>query len=350
MATPAQNHAPEAHRLGAGSAPQAGPGEPVPVAFLGRTSTLEMQDPRASLSRQIRAARAWLPPGWFITAWYWDIESGGLDLEARGRGAGLARRGRGHPPRRRHGRPARRGRQPRPEVRRGGLRGHRAVRPGHLQRAETGEEAVPDRDPAVRHRRARRHRRRQRHHGAGPADEARRGGMVPAAAEGENLERPGRARPGRVEHRPRPLRLPRRPDPAPGPGQSLPGPHQDPAGPGPGPRPGRRADLHLAGRATSSACPTIAARLNADPARYPAPTGKGWTTQTVYAILGNPKYTGHMVYGRIRTRNGRRVTVPQSEWLWSPEPVHPAIVDRDTWAAAQDDRRGAFAPAGTATG
>jgi site-specific DNA recombinase len=45
-----------------------------------------MQDPRASLNRQIRAARAWLPAGWFIAAWYWDIESGGLDLEARGRG------------------------------------------------------------------------------------------------------------------------------------------------------------------------------------------------------------------------------------------------------------------------
>ena len=82
--------------------------------------------------------------------------------------------------------------------------------------------------------------------------------------------------------------------------------------------------------------PTIAARLNADPARYPAPTGRGWTTQTVYAVLGNPKYTGHMVYGRIRKRQGRRVTVPQAEWLWSPEPVHPVIVDRDTWAAAQE--------------
>ena len=81
--------------------------------------------------------------------------------------------------------------------------------------------------------------------------------------------------------------------------------------------------------------PAIAARLNADPARYSAPTGKGWTTQTVYAILGNPKYTGHMVYGRIRKRQGRRVTVPQAEWLWSPKPVHPAIVHRDTWAAAQ---------------
>ena len=30
--------------------------------------------------------RAWLPAGWFLVAYYWDVESGGLDLEARGRG------------------------------------------------------------------------------------------------------------------------------------------------------------------------------------------------------------------------------------------------------------------------
>ena len=85
MATPAEN---TPLRLVASSAASVGRAEPepVPVAFLGRTSTLEMQDPRASLSRQIRSARQWLPPGWFITAWYWDIESGGLDLEARGHG------------------------------------------------------------------------------------------------------------------------------------------------------------------------------------------------------------------------------------------------------------------------
>src|SRR5690242_21772784 len=84
MAAPAQA---EPLRLAASeAAASTGPAEPVPVAFLGRTSTLEMQDPKASLSRQIRAARAWLPAGWFIAAWYWDVESGGLDLEARGRG------------------------------------------------------------------------------------------------------------------------------------------------------------------------------------------------------------------------------------------------------------------------
>jgi site-specific DNA recombinase len=56
------------------------------VAFLGRTSTLVMQDPAASLQRQVREVKAKLPPGWFIAAYYWDIESGGLDLAERGKG------------------------------------------------------------------------------------------------------------------------------------------------------------------------------------------------------------------------------------------------------------------------
>ena len=63
-----------------------GPAEPVPVALLARTSTLALQDPRASLHRQLRSARNWLPAGWFIAAVYWDIESGGIDLEARSQG------------------------------------------------------------------------------------------------------------------------------------------------------------------------------------------------------------------------------------------------------------------------
>lgn len=40
----------------------------VPVAFLGRTSTLAMQDPAASLSRQLREVKAKLPAGWFVAA------------------------------------------------------------------------------------------------------------------------------------------------------------------------------------------------------------------------------------------------------------------------------------------
>jgi site-specific DNA recombinase len=83
MATPAQNTVMTPAATGAGGG---APAEAVPVAFLGRTSTLEVQDPRASLRRQLRSSQAWLPPGWFIAAVYWDVESGGLDLEQRSQG------------------------------------------------------------------------------------------------------------------------------------------------------------------------------------------------------------------------------------------------------------------------
>src|SRR6201996_3688477 len=63
----------------------AGPAQTVPVAFIGRTSTL-MQDPVASLRRQVRKSHAWLPAGFKIVAYYWDVESGGLDLEQRSQG------------------------------------------------------------------------------------------------------------------------------------------------------------------------------------------------------------------------------------------------------------------------
>ena len=47
-----------------------------------------------------------------------------------------------------------------------------------------------------------------------------------------------------------------------------------------------------------------------------------------------------MVYGRHRTRNGRRTPAPPDQWLWSPAPVHPPIIDRATWDAAQDAAAG----------
>jgi site-specific DNA recombinase len=81
---------------------------------------------------------------------------------------------------------------------------------------------------------------------------------------------------------------------------------------------------------------TITNRLNADPGRCPSPKPGGWTTSTVYALLGNPKYTGHMVYGRRRSQAGKRHHyVPQDQWVWSPEPAHPAIITRQVWDTAQ---------------
>jgi len=62
----------------------AGPAGLVPVAFLGRTSNERLQDPIASMCRQVRNSRAWLPKGCQIVAYYWGVESGGEDLEDRG--------------------------------------------------------------------------------------------------------------------------------------------------------------------------------------------------------------------------------------------------------------------------
>ena len=55
----------------------------------------------------------------------------------------------------------------------------------------------------------------------------------------------------------------------------------------------------------------------------------------MWKILGNPKYTGHMVYGRRRKTSGRTRAMPPAEWIWSPQPAHPAIVTRKVWDAAQ---------------
>ena len=62
------------------------PAAPVPVAVLARTSTLYLQDPLSSLQRQFRSAEEWLPPGWYIAAYYWDVESGAIDIEDRSQG------------------------------------------------------------------------------------------------------------------------------------------------------------------------------------------------------------------------------------------------------------------------
>ena len=314
----------------------AAPAEPVPVAMLGRTSTLELQDPYGSITRQITSAREWLPDGFYLAGYYWDIESGGLDLEQRGRGSnyqpfvdkGLPRDG---------------GladllaeaRSPSPrfaavvceDIERSGRDAFNALKlEKKLSRQgiplfATDEPAVIDGVNAttVLVRRVKQ----------GVAEwlrlqikEKTWKGLVEHALDGWNIGPapygyladktphpvPVKASQGRTK-----TRLTLDPQRAPVVAQIF-----------------TWRVVHKLG------IPTITARLNADPARYPSPTGKGWAVPTVWALLRNPKYTGHMVYGRVRTLNGRRVTVPASEWLWSPEPVHPAIVHRDTWQAAQE--------------
>ena len=58
----------------------------VPVAFVGRTSSAELQDPTLSIPRQLSEVQAKLPDGFYIAAHYWDVESGALSLDNRGHG------------------------------------------------------------------------------------------------------------------------------------------------------------------------------------------------------------------------------------------------------------------------
>ena len=83
MGTPAQK---TPMRLIASESGTTAAAEPVPVAILARTSTRTVQDPYASLSRQVRACQEWIPAGWYIAGYYWDIESGSIDLEDRSQG------------------------------------------------------------------------------------------------------------------------------------------------------------------------------------------------------------------------------------------------------------------------
>ncbi|MGV9601296.1 hypothetical protein ACWDR1_32015 [Streptosporangium sandarakinum] len=48
------------------------------VAFLGRCSTRDNQDPRSSIAGQLAEASTLLAPGEVFTAHFWDVESGML--------------------------------------------------------------------------------------------------------------------------------------------------------------------------------------------------------------------------------------------------------------------------------
>jgi site-specific DNA recombinase len=328
----------------------------LPFAFLGRTSTGAMQDPVASIRRQARTCQDALPPGGQIVAWYWDIESGGLDLDQRGQsqawrafpGIGIPRDG---------------GLQDLLGEAASGTRRFSAVISEDIERAARDNLASLQLEKELAN------------HGIPifAADEpitiegvnastvllrrVRQGfaeffryqikkktmeGLVQHSIDGWNI---GPAPYGyaaeRVEH-PNRIKASQ--------GRTKTRLVLDPA------RAPLVDQIYTWRTVNKLGLPTIAARLNASPARYPAPAGGGWTANAVGKILANPKYTGHMVYGRRRrTPGGRRVPVPPGQWTWSPEPVHPAIIDRATFDDAQqigaDHRtsRDGTAPSGRAT-
>ncbi|SED61802.1 Site-specific DNA recombinase [Amycolatopsis tolypomycina] len=87
----------------------------------------------------------------------------------------------------------------------------------------------------------------------------------------------------------------------------------------------------------------IADRLNKDLTTNPPPVPVDptravgvWTYSSVREVLTNPKHTGHMVWNRrARKGNGKNKLNPPTEWVWSPKPSHEALVDLETFVLAQ---------------
>jgi site-specific DNA recombinase len=89
----------------------------------------------------------------------------------------------------------------------------------------------------------------------------------------------------------------------------------------------------------------IAVRLNTDLHRYPPPepvdperaVGQ-WTGSAVREVLFNPKYTGHMCWNRRSTKDKLHPgkNNPVEEWVVSAEQTHPQLVSIETFLAAQN--------------
>ncbi len=313
------------------------PAEPVPVAVLARTSTLALQDPMASLNRQIRSCQAWLPPGWYVAGYYWDVESGGIDLEQRSQGhawqpfaaAGIPRDGGMADLLTEATAPL-----PRfaavicEDIERSGRDTFNALK---LEKA-LSREGIPlfatDEPASIEGINATTVLVRRVKQGVaewfrlqlkekawkGLQEHSLAGWNIGVAPYGYTADRiphpaPAKAAQGRTKSR---LIL----DPVRGPVVE---------------------QIYTWRTVDKLSVRAITGRLNADPAAYPTPDGKpGWNAVGVAKILANPKYTGHMVYGRTRKNgNGRKQPVPQEQWIWSAEPTHPPIIDRQTWDAAQ---------------
>ncbi|XVQ15111.1 recombinase family protein [Spirillospora sp. CA-255316] len=90
----------------------------------------------------------------------------------------------------------------------------------------------------------------------------------------------------------------------------------------------------------------IADRLNTDLDRYPPPrpvdparsVGR-WTHSSVREILVNPKHTGYMVWNRRATKRDGGKHNPPEAWVWSPAPTHEPLVSVEIFTAAQQVAR-----------
>ncbi|MFD4351504.1 recombinase family protein [Nocardia sp. NPDC058518] len=101
----------------------------------------------------------------------------------------------------------------------------------------------------------------------------------------------------------------------------------------------------IAQRLTTDQIPCPSAH---DRERNPHRSGVAWSKSAVRSILGNPRYTGHEVWNKQRKQESlidvddvalghhtRLAWNPKKDWVYSDQPVHDAIVAKETFDQVQ---------------
>lgn len=322
----------------------------VRVAWVGRTSTEEQQDPRQSLIRQWERCKSALPEAWTITSHFYDVESGRLELEARGRKTGYER-------------------FDIPIARDGGIADllSEATHPNRrfdvvicestsrvarrmfenlsIEREleQTGVPLLAWNEP-IKLDGGRAQQILQRRINQSVAEyevfnalETSWGGMCTHVREGWNIGKPPYGYAAKRYRHPNPMKAER------------------------GATKSRLEPDGLRAQTVTRIAhwryyenlgyDSIADRLNADPDRYPVPEPPGgkarargaWSKSTVGELLRNPKYTGYQVFNRRGTRSRRGAYNDPALWVWSREPTHEPLIPKwmfDELTARRNDKRG----------
>ncbi|MER7761570.1 recombinase family protein [Streptomyces sp. NPDC097619] len=303
-------------------------------AFVGRVSTKDNQDPTTSIPRQVTLASARLEEGEEFSAYFWDVESGMLPPELRGRGTHEMYAGLGVPTRRDGGL-----QDLLEQVEFLGITHVLAERSDRVARAmltsltfehrldAMGVEVVYANEPTGGTYSGRRRVRLQGQVDAELYREVMRemsmGGQKEHASRGWNHGYP------------------------PYPYATIIDPDAPVNTKGFDRRPKRKLVPHPDGRRFTAARELCRLRreehlksgeilqiLRAEPDRYPG----RWTHGLIEGLIANPKLSGYMVYNRRPTRTGKPGQAswnPITEWVWSPEPVHAAVVTLEEWKQAQ---------------
>lgn len=314
---------------------------PLRLAFAGRTSTEDQQDPTLSIPRQLNNCRGVLPDHALIVAHFYDIESGRKELAARGRG-------RGHE------------NMVIPVPRDGGIqdlleeaartdrrfdavicesidRISRRTYIGTLIENKLEEAGVlllaADEPIVFNGKRASQVLTRRVKQGVAEwyvleLLEKSWGGFEAHTDQGYNVGKP-------------PYGYVARKIPHPVPARRAEGASKHTLAPDPvrGPVVGRIYELRVGGCLGYS---DIADRLNRDlllnPPPVPVDPGRAagrWTTSSVRDVLVNPKNTGYMVWNRRATKTDGGKHNPPEAWVWSSKPTHEPLVGIEVFVAAQ---------------